>query len=55
MELLNKYFGSGTIEINTKTSVLMLTITKISIITKIIIPLFNKFPLLGVKYLDYLD
>jgi hypothetical protein len=55
MELLKKYFGSGTIEINTKTSVLMLTITKISIITKIIIPLFNKYPLLGVKYLDYLD
>jgi len=38
-----------------KTSVLMLTITKISIITKIIIPLFNKYPILGVKYLDYLD
>ena len=55
MELLKKYLGSGTIEINTKTSVLMLTITKISIITKIIIPLFNKYPLLGVKYLDYLD
>ena len=34
---------------------LCLTITKISIITKIIIPLFNKYPLLGVKYLDYLD
>ena len=55
MELLKKYLGSGTIEINTKTSVLMLTITKISIITKIIIPLFNKYPILGVKYLDYLD
>lgn len=55
MELLKKYLGSGTIEINTKTSVLMLTITKISINTKIIIPLFNKYPLLCVKYLDYLD
>jgi len=50
-----KYLGSGTIEINNKTSVLSLTITKISIITKIIIPLFNKYPLLGVKNLDYLD
>jgi len=55
MELLIKYFGSGIIEINKKTSVLCLTITKISIITKIIIPLFNKYPLLGVKYLYYLD
>jgi hypothetical protein len=33
----------------------MLTITKISRITKIIIPLFNKYPLLGVKYLDSLE
>jgi LAGLIDADG endonuclease len=60
MEVLKKYLGSGTIEINTKkkqqkTSVLMLTITKISRITKIIIPLFNKYPLLGVKYLDSLE
>jgi hypothetical protein len=35
--------------------VVCLTITNISIITKIIIPLFNKYPLLGVKYLDFLD
>ena len=32
-----------------------LSISKISIITKIIIPFFKKYPLLGVKYLDYLD
>ena len=55
MELLIKYLGSGTIEINKKTSTVCLIITKISIITEIIIPLFNKYPLLGVKYLDYLD
>ena len=55
MELLIKYLGSGTIYINKRTSVVCLTITNISIITKIIIPLFNKYPLLGVKYLDFLD
>ena len=55
MELLIKYLGSGTIDINKRTSVVCLTITNISIITKIIIPLFNKYPLLGVKYLDFLD
>jgi hypothetical protein len=52
---LIKYLGSGTIEINNKTSVVSLSITKISTITKIILPLFEKYPLLGVKYLDYLD
>jgi len=35
--------------------VLCLTITKIPVIIQIIIPLLNKYPLLGVKYLDYLD
>jgi hypothetical protein len=55
MELLIKYLGSGTIDINKRTSVVCLTITNISIITKIIIPLFNKYPILGVKYLDFLD
>jgi hypothetical protein len=55
IKLLIKYLGSGIIEINNKTSVVCLSISKISIITKIIIPFFKKYPLLGVKYLDYLD
>jgi hypothetical protein len=55
MEHLKKYLGSGIIEINNKTSVVCLSITKISTITKIIIPLFEKYPILGVKNLDYFD
>jgi hypothetical protein len=35
--------------------VVCLSITKISTITKIIIPLFDKYSLLGVKLLDYFD
>jgi hypothetical protein len=55
MEFLISHLGSGIIEKNTKTGVVCLTITKISVITKIIIPLFDKYPLIGVKKLDYLD
>jgi hypothetical protein len=53
MELLIKYFGSGTIEKNSK--IVNLTISKFSEITNIIIPFFELNPLLGVKQLDYLD
>jgi LAGLIDADG endonuclease len=55
MEHLKKYLGSGIIDLNNKTSVVCLSITKISTITKIIIPLFDKYPILGVKFLDYFD
>jgi hypothetical protein len=55
MEHLKKYLGSGIIEINKKTSVVCLLITKISTITKIIIPFIEKYPILGIKYLDYID
>jgi LAGLIDADG endonuclease len=55
MKLLIKYFGSGTIEKNSKDQVVNLTISKFSEITNVIIPFFELNPLLGVKQLDYLD
>lgn len=55
MEHLIKYLGSGKLEKDLKTSVINLIIYKISDITNIIIPFLKKNPILGVKYLDYLD
>lgn len=55
LALLIKYFGAGRIEKHKSTTVANLTITNLSTITKIIIPFFEKYPILGVKYLDYLD
>jgi len=55
LELLIKYFGAGRIEKHKSTKVANLTITNLSTITKIIIPFFEKYTLLGVKNLDYLD
>jgi hypothetical protein len=55
MELLIKYLGSGKIYKDPKLPKLELKIVKFSNITKIIIPFFERNPLLGVKQLDYLD
>jgi hypothetical protein len=55
MECLIKYLGSGTIYKYPEKPAVSLTIVKFSDITNIIIPLFDKNPLLGVKLLDYLD
>ena len=55
MELLIKYFGSGTIEKNSKDQVINLTIFKFSEIIKVIIPFFEINSLFGIKQLDYLD
>jgi hypothetical protein len=46
---LQKYLGLGTIKINNKTSVVSLTITKISTITEIVLPLLDKYPIIGVN------
>jgi hypothetical protein len=54
LELLIKYLGGGRIE-KQKTSVVNLTLTNLSLINNIIIPLFKKYPLLGIKQLDFLD
>jgi hypothetical protein len=55
LERLIKYFGAGRIEKHKSTTVANLTITNLSTITKTIIPFFEKYPIHGVKYLDYID
>jgi len=50
-----KYLGSGSIYKNTKTQVVTLTIVNFSTINKIIIPIFQKNPIFGIKHLDFLD
>jgi len=55
MELLIKYLGTGKIEKDPRFPAVSLKIEKFSDITKIIIPFFDKYPLLGIKLFDYLD
>lgn len=54
MEFLKKYLGAG-YKKNNKTGMVTLTITKISYLSKIKIPLFEKYPLIGVKQWDFQD
>jgi hypothetical protein len=55
IELLMKYFNSGSIEKHTKYPAVTLVINKFTAITEIIIPFFESYPLEGVKKNDYLD
>lgn len=55
MENIVKYFGSGKVYKYNGKAAVNLTIVKFSDITDIIIPFFNKNPLVGVKLYDYLD
>ncbi|KAG8699753.1 hypothetical protein FRC08_005123 [Ceratobasidium sp. 394] len=55
LECLSKYLGSGSVTQYSGKAAVVLTITKFSDITNIIIPFFDNNPLLGVKLLDYLD
>jgi hypothetical protein len=55
IELIKKYLGAWIIEKDIKTSIVRLRISPFSDIKNIIIPLFDKNPLRGVKQLDYLD
>nr|YP_010846146.1 LAGLIDADG homing endonuclease [Cyathus stercoreus]WEV87333.1 LAGLIDADG homing endonuclease [Cyathus stercoreus] len=53
---INNYFGSGTVSrIRTDTNVVQIEISSIDKIQKIIIPFFDKYPLKGTKYYDYLN
>ena len=54
MESLIKYLGSGKIYKYPGKPAIVLTVFNISDITNNIIPFFEKYPLLGVKLLDYL-
>ena len=55
MELLIKYLGSGKIEKHSKNPVINLAIVKFSDINNIVIPFFEKYPILGNKELDSSD
>jgi len=55
IELIMKYFGSGSIEKHTRHPAVTLVINKFSTIIEQIIPFFESYPLKGVKFFDYLD
>ena len=55
MEVLVKYLGSGKIYKYPGKPAVVLTIFNFSDINNLIIPFFEKNPLLGVKLIDYLD
>jgi hypothetical protein len=55
MEKIVEYFGSGKIYKYGGKSAVSLTILDFTDITNIIVPFFNKNPIIGVKLYDYLD
>lgn len=55
IELLLKYFSSGSVEKHTSYPAVTLVITKFTTISEKIIPFFESYPLVGVKKNDYLD
>jgi LAGLIDADG endonuclease len=55
IELIIKYFGSGSIEKHTRHPAVTLVINKFITVTEKIIPFFESYPLEGIKKNDYLD
>ena len=55
MEKIVEYFGSGKIYKYGGQSAVSLTIVDFADITNIIVPFFNKYPIVGIKLYDYLD
>lgn len=57
MELLIKYLGAGRLEKDYRKNKICVNLVmgNFSDLTQIIVPFFNQYPILGVKYLDYLD
>jgi hypothetical protein len=55
MEILKKYFNSGNIYNYSEKSAVVLEIFKFSDIKNVLLPFFEKYPISGVKLLDYLD
>jgi LAGLIDADG endonuclease len=55
IDILIKYFDSGTKEKHTKFPLITLVIVKFKVITETIIPFFELYPMIGKKQLDYLD
>jgi len=55
MQVINKYFNTGNIYKYSEKSAIVLEIFNFSDIVNIILPFFDKYPILGVKQLDFLD
>jgi hypothetical protein len=55
IEIIMKYFGSGSVEKHTKHPAVTLVITKFTTLTEQIIPFFESYPLVSVKKKDFLD
>jgi len=55
MEKIVEYLGSGKIYKYNGKSAISLTIVDMTDITNIILPFFNKNPIIGIKFYDYLD
>jgi hypothetical protein len=55
MQVINKYLNTGNIYNYSEKSAVVLEIVNFSDISDIIIPFFEKYPIIGIKQLDYLD
>jgi hypothetical protein len=55
MESLITYLGCGRLEENLNRSMSYLVVTKFDSVINIIIPFFDKYPIHGVKSLDYIN
>lgn len=55
IENIAKFLGTGNVYKYPKQDAVVLTIFKYSDLTNIIIPFFEKYPILGIKQLDFLD
>jgi hypothetical protein len=55
MQAISKYFNTGKIYKYSEKSALVLEIFNFSDISETILPFFEKYPVLGIKQLDYLD
>ena len=55
METLIKYFGSGTVRKDSRHPAVYLILINFADLTNKIIPLFEKYPILGIKQSDFID
>ena len=55
MEVIIKYLGTGRLFKDAKNPIVYLEVGNLKDLSQIIIPFFNKYPILGVKHLDYED
>jgi hypothetical protein len=55
LELIINYLGAGRLEKDLRSSVLNLVISDFSNLNQVIIPFFKKYPVYGIKQLDFLE